>query len=95
MVWFQNLKEMKRKIKITSLTIGILVVLKFWVGIYEDGEWDDKYLFIKHRPIWKTYFYSPRGMSDLRLSEMNGDKQKEQLLYDEFILNIKPEENNY
>ena len=86
---------MKKVIKISVVTIGILVFLKFWVGVYEDDEFYERNLFIKHRPIWKTYFYSPRGMSDLKLSEMTEEKRKEQLLFDEFILDVPPEKNNY
>ncbi|TPN81371.1 hypothetical protein [Aquimarina algicola] len=74
--------------KIIILAVIILIISKFWIGIYKDGEWGEKYIFIKHRPIWKTYFYSPRGMSDLKLSEMSEDKQKEQRLFDEFVLKM-------
>lgn len=84
---------MKKTIKIIGIILGVLLFLKLWVGIYEDGEFDDKYLFLKHRPIWKTFFYSPRGMSDLKLSDLTKEKRKEQLLYDEFILRIRPEDN--
>ena len=84
---------MKRKLGITGSIIGILIVLKLVVGIYEDDEFPEKHLFIKHRPIWQTYFYSPRGLSDLKHSEMSVDRQKEQLLYDEFVLKIIPNED--
>lgn len=77
---------MKRKIGITILIIGILIVSKFWVGIYTHDEFEEKVMFIKHRPIWKTFFYSPRGMSDLKLSKMSPEKQTEQILFDEFVL---------
>lgn len=59
---------------------------KFWIGIYEHDEFTGYNIFFKHRPIWKTFFYSPRGMSDLKLFQMSSEKQKEQLLFDEFIL---------
>lgn len=68
------------------LIIGILIVGKFWIGIYTHDEFGGNNIFIKHRPIWKTFFYSPRGMSDLKLSEMSIDKQNEQKLFDEFVL---------
>ncbi|WP_353778686.1 hypothetical protein [Winogradskyella sp. 3972H.M.0a.05] len=77
---------MKRKIRILILVTIILILLKFWVGIYIHDEFGGKHLFIKHRPIWKTFFYSPRGMSDLKLSEMSLEEQNEQILFDEFIL---------
>ena len=77
---------MNRKQRILLLLIGFVVITKFSVGIYEDDEFQEKYLFIKHRPIWKTFFYSPRGMSDKKLTQMTKEDQKEQLLFDEFIL---------
>lgn len=86
---------MKRKLGVIGLITGILIVLKFWIAIYEDGEFDDKYFLIKHRPIWKTFFHSPSGMSDLKLSEMSEERQKEQLLYDEFILGISHKKNDW
>jgi len=77
---------LKRKAAILVLIVGILILSKFWIGIYTDDEFGGKQFFIKHRPIWKTFFYSPRGMSDLKLSEMSTKKRKEQLLFDEFII---------
>jgi len=77
---------MNRKQRILLLLIGFVIITKFSVGIYEDDEFTEKRLFIKHRPIWKTFFYSPRGMSDKKLTQMTKEDQKEQLLFDEFIL---------
>lgn len=77
---------MKKSLYFIILLI-VLLTVKLWVGIYQDDEFGDHNVFIKSRPIWHTYFYSPRGMSDLSLSEMSLDSQKEQLLYDEFVLN--------
>lgn len=88
-------QKLKKKQVIISLIVGSLFLLKLCVGIYCDDEFPEKHLFMKHRPIWQTYFYSPRGMSDWKISEMPIEKQKEQLLFDEFILNILPEENKY
>ena len=68
------------------LLIGILIVCKFWIGIYTHDEFGGKNIFIKYRPIWKTFFYSPRGMSDFKITEMSAEKQKEQILFDEFVL---------
>ena len=83
---FEKTHELKRKTGILILIIGILIVSKFWVGIYTHDEFGGKNIFIKHRPIWKTFFYSQRGMSDLKLSEMSTEKQNEQILFDEFVL---------
>lgn len=77
---------MKRKIGISLLVIGVLLQCKFWIGIYTHDEFSSKHVFIKHRPIWRTFFYSPRGMSDMKLSDMSPEKQTEQKLFDEFII---------
>ena len=84
---FEKTHELKSKIGIITLLIGILIASKLWFGIYTHDEFGEKSIFIKHRPIWKTFFYSPRGMSDLIISEMSTEKQNEQILFDEFISN--------
>jgi len=76
---------MKKKLLTISIILILLIIGKFWIGIYEDDEFVENHLFIKHRPIWKWKFYSPRGMSDLTLKDMSPDKRKEQLLFDEFV----------
>lgn len=77
------------------MILGVLIFLKLCIGIYVDDEFPERCFFVKHRPIWKSYFYSPRGMSDIKLSKMSEDRRKEQLLFDEFILGIPPEKNDW
>ena len=66
--------------------VMLLVMLKGWLGIYEEDEFGTHHLFIKHRPVWQTYFYSPRGMSDLEPHQMGPTQRRDQGRYDEFIL---------
>lgn len=80
---------MKKALIILLLAITLLLS-KFWIGIYKDDEFSSTHVFIKYRPIWKTYFYSPRGMSDLKLSDMSVIRQTEQKLFDEFVLKNIP-----
>ncbi|WP_369995670.1 hypothetical protein [Winogradskyella sp.] len=75
---------MKRIVLVFSVVL-LLVLGKFWIGIYEHDEFGSEHIFIKHRAIWKTYFYSPVGMSDLLISDLTIEKQKEQILFDEFV----------
>jgi len=77
---------MKIKIFIGASILCVIFVAKFWIGIYEHDEFSTNHIFIKHRPIWKSYFYSPRGMSDLILTDFPSTEQKEQILFDEFVL---------
>ncbi len=77
---------MRRKMVFVISLLLLGLVSKLWIGIYTDDEFDEKHIFIKHRPIWKTFFYSPRGMRDLETSKMPLDQQNEQKLFDEFIV---------
>jgi len=75
-----------KKKHILFMTVISFLILKFWVGIYEHDEFFHKSIFMKHRPIWKTFFYSPTGMGEYKLDEMSNDERKEQEYFDEFIL---------
>lgn len=75
-------------------TIGLLlfiiivagIIIRLFAGVYIHDEFGEKHFFIKHRPIWKWSFHSPIGQSDLKYEELTHEDQKEQLLFDEFIL---------
>jgi hypothetical protein len=78
---------LNKKIEILLILISILTLMKFWIDIYSHDEFAKNQVFIKHRPIWETHFYSPRGMSDLKLLEISEKGQREQILFNEFIVN--------
>lgn len=78
---------MVKKKKIAFSVIIVLIILKLFGGIYEDDEFEEKYFFIKNKPSFKTYFYSPRGMSDMTIEQMSENQKNEQMLYDEFVYN--------
>jgi hypothetical protein len=63
----------------------IIALFRLFFGVYVDDEFGDESLFIKHRPIWKWKFYSPIGMSDLKMEDLTKEKQIEEKYYDEFI----------
>ncbi|MFP4845816.1 hypothetical protein [Winogradskyella sp. PE311] len=68
------------------LLIALIVfILKFWIGVYEHDEFGSTHIFIKYRPVWKSYFYSPIGMSDSLLIQFPSEKQIEQILFNEFV----------
>lgn len=77
---------MKKKVLIIASSILFLFTLKFCVGIFKHDEFGYNVVFIKHRPIWKTYFYSPRGMRDWELNDMPAEIKHEQVMFDEFVL---------
>ena len=79
---------MIRKITITISLIIILAIgfrLKFGVYRHNEFVWEN-YLFMKHRLIWKWRFYSPIGMSDLTLNDLTEEEKKEEILFNEFII---------
>jgi hypothetical protein len=45
---------------------GVSTTLTTWlsVGFYEDREWGDRHVFLKHRPTLKVFFRAPRGEAD-------------------------------
>ncbi len=75
-----------KKIFFIIFVVVIVVNCRLWLGVYEHDEFPGEGgLFYKHRPTLKWQFYSPRGMSDLKLEEMTPEKRKEQLLFNEFV----------
>lgn len=76
-----NNRELLEKVFITLVVFKIVILIKLFTGIYIHDEFGERHFFIKYRPIWKTIFYSPRGMSDRKLSEMTTKEQTEQKLY--------------
>jgi hypothetical protein len=68
------------------LIIGLLLFLITWlfVGIFRDDEFNEPALFVKHTPSFKISFYSPTGMSDLKLADLSPEAQKEALAFEKF-----------
>jgi hypothetical protein len=58
-------------------------------GISRDSEFYEPTIFVKHRPTIKIHFYTPTGESDMTLSDLSEEGKKEELLYQEFIVNQK------
>lgn len=77
---------MQKKYLIIFL-LAVIIIFRFFVGVYSHDEFGGTNLFIKHRPTWKWSFYSPIGMSDIEIKDLSTEEQKEQLLFNEFITN--------
>lgn len=76
------------KAVVTALVFVVVsgATIRLWCGVYQHDEFaGETYLFVKHRPIWKWWFYSPIGQSDDTLNGLGSAAQKEQLLYWEFV----------
>lgn len=73
------------------LLLGLLLLLLtlLYVGVFEHDEFSYHVLFPKHRASLQFYFYSPTGMSDLQLSNLSPQLQKEELAFDEFVVSTK------
>jgi len=76
---------MKKKISVLSLIFGIVLTIRLFCGVYEHDEFAETNFFIKHRPTWKWRFYSPIGMSDMKIEELSKERQIEQQYFNEFI----------
>jgi len=63
------------------------LIIRFCFGVYEHHEFSNRSLFIKHRPTWKWYFYSPIGISDKSLEDLTEEQKREQLYFNEFVRN--------
>lgn len=81
-----TLTDLKKKF---LLGIGIITLLTtiLFCGIARDSEFYEPTIFVKHRPTLKFHFYTPIGESDLKLEDLTEDKKREELLYQEFVVN--------
>lgn len=77
---------MSKKVYAFIFVILMFIIVHLFCGVFKDEEFSTVYFFIKYRPIWHWYFYSPRGISGFDFDKMTPNQQKEQLLFDEFIL---------
>ena len=78
---------MKKKITVLILISVIVLTIRLFCGVYEHDEFAETNFFIKHRPTWKWRFYSPIGMSDMKMEELSKEKQIEQQYFNEFVRN--------
>ncbi|PDS24949.1 hypothetical protein [Flavobacterium branchiophilum] len=80
---------MNKGLAIGLSIITFLILVRLFFGVHVDDEFGDKSIFVKHRPTWKWKFYSPIGMSDLKMDDLTKEKQIEEKYYDEFVRNNK------
>ena len=73
-------------------SLAALLLLGSWlfVGVYEEREWGELHIFLKHRPCMKVFFYSPLGEADRsrvpgREGYLTPDQEREEMLYVEFV----------
>lgn len=77
---------MKKKISIGIFIFAAVLAIRLFCGVYEHDEFAETNFFIKYRPTWKWRFYSPRGMSDLKMEDLSKEEQIEQEYFNEFVL---------
>jgi hypothetical protein len=71
-----------------ALAAGLLAAgICFWLsfGVYSDREFGGLYLFSKHRPSLRFYFYAPIGESDLEITTLSPSKQRAENDFHEFV----------
>lgn len=68
------------------MILGAFVCAILWIGIVEDAEFSERSLFIKAHPTFKLYFYTPIGMSDMEIDDLEGIRREEELAYRYYFL---------
>ncbi|WP_347050703.1 hypothetical protein [Flavobacterium olei] len=76
---------MRKKISIAIFTFVLFLSIRLFCGVYVHDEFADNHFFIKHRPTLKWRFYSPKGMSDMKVEELSKNEQIEQKYFNEFV----------
>ena len=67
-------------------SVVCLAVGWMFLGIFQDREFArNYYVFVKHRPSPKVFFYAPLGESDRTIESLPGRFQKEEQAFDEFV----------
>ena len=81
----------------TEIKIAIVLIIFSWlfIGVFSEPEFGDKTIFVKHKPTFKIEFYSPIGESDLKLSDLNKEKQIEEIAFQEYIINQNQLKSNF
>lgn len=79
-----------RKRLVGVLGFGLVMTMWFFVGVYEEREWRDAYVFLKHRPSPEVFFYAPLGEADRssipgREGYLTPGQEKEEQAYVEFV----------
>lgn len=76
---------MRKVIFVGLFAITFLILIRLFFGIYFDDEFGEQNVFVKHKLTWKWKFYTPIGMSDLKMEDLCYEKQIEEKYYDEFV----------
>ncbi len=71
------------------LKIALGIFLLSFIGISYDDEFYEPDFFVKHRPSLQLEFKSATGQSDLNLKDLSFEGRKQQLLYQEFVVDQK------
>ena len=74
-----------RGIHVLYVAIGFFLTCWLMLGVYEDREFPDVRIFVKHRPTLKFFFRAPVGESDLQLEDLSSADRAEEEAFHEFI----------
>ncbi len=69
----------------SALVIVLGVFALSWVGIWNDPEFGEHAIFLKHRPAIQLEFYSPTGMSDMQLADLPPERYEDEEAYINFV----------
>jgi len=70
------------------ILFGFVFFILTWLftGFYQDAEFNELHVFTKYRPTLKVNFHSPIGMEDLNLDDLLPEQKKDELAFQEFVV---------
>ena len=76
---------MKKRSVIILSFLTMTLIVRLFCGVYIHEEYADDVFFIKQKPTFKWRFYSPIGMTDLKMQDLTPKQQKEQKAFDIYV----------
>ena len=68
-----------------GFTTTTIVTTWLFVGVFRDREFSTVYLFTKHRPSLKAFFFAPLGESENRIEDLSPQLRNEERAFREFV----------
>jgi hypothetical protein len=76
---------MKKALIIICSCLMLALIVRLFCGVYVHEEYGDDVFFVKQKPTLKWRFYSPIGMTDLKMEQLAPEQQEEQKAFDTYV----------
>jgi len=80
-------KPVKKSAVFGFIFLAVIMGVWLFTGVFLHREYQTYNLFLKFKPSFKFYFYSPVGESDRVLKSMSSGEQRNEKDYAEFVEN--------